>query len=111
LIKLDVDGMELDLLRDALATIHRTRPILYVESDREAKSDDLRHFIAALGTDLFWLRPLSAFLEDRRVLEALRKAPGAHATSAPSAHTVPRTEKRTLGHISIPHQEFRWAPE
>jgi hypothetical protein len=50
LIKVDVDGMELDLLRDALATIHRTRPILYVENDREAKSDDLLHFIAPSAT-------------------------------------------------------------
>lgn len=57
LIKVDVEGMELDVLRGALETIRRTRPILYVENDREARSDDLLRFIAALDYDLFWHRP------------------------------------------------------
>jgi FkbM family methyltransferase len=57
LIKVDVEGMELDVLRGALTTVHRARPILYVENDREAKSDELLHSLAALDYDLFWHRP------------------------------------------------------
>jgi FkbM family methyltransferase len=41
LIKIDVEGMELQVLRGAQATIARCRPLLYVENDRPEHSHAL----------------------------------------------------------------------
>jgi FkbM family methyltransferase len=57
LIKVDVEGMEADVLRGAQATIARHKPILYVENDREEKSAALIELIAALGYRMFWHAP------------------------------------------------------
>jgi len=55
MIKVDVEGMELDALRGAEATISRLRPILYVENDgREA---GLIEFILDLGYRAWWHLP------------------------------------------------------
>src|SRR6185312_10827709 len=37
-MKIDVEGMEVEALRGAVATIERFRPILYIENDRQARS-------------------------------------------------------------------------
>jgi len=57
LIKLDVEGFEEQVLRGAGQTIERTRPIMYVENDREERSDSLIRYIASLGYELHWHRP------------------------------------------------------
>ena len=44
-IKADVEGMELEILKGAVATVDRCRPILYVEDDREEKSAALRAWL------------------------------------------------------------------
>lgn len=49
LIKIDVEGYEEEVLRGAVETIDRCRPILYVEADRLEKLDSLRRFIVSLG--------------------------------------------------------------
>lgn len=54
LIKIDVEGMELEVLKGAEATIRRHKPVLYVENDREDKSAALIGFILDLGYDLYW---------------------------------------------------------
>jgi hypothetical protein len=55
MIKVDVEGMELDALRGGEATISRLRPILYVENDgREA---GLIEFILNLGYRAWWHLP------------------------------------------------------
>lgn len=51
LIKVDVEGMELEVLKGAVKTIQRYRPYLYVECDRESKVDELVKFIKNLGYD------------------------------------------------------------
>jgi FkbM family methyltransferase len=48
-IKADVEGMEEKVLRGAEQTIGRLRPILYVENDREPKSQSLCEYIYSLG--------------------------------------------------------------
>ncbi len=49
LLKADVEGMELDVLQGAAATIARCRPILYVENDRTDKSPALLACLQSMG--------------------------------------------------------------
>jgi FkbM family methyltransferase len=59
LLKVDVEGWEVDVLRGARATIARCRPILYVENDRAAQQRILIDLIEALGYRQYWhLAPL-----------------------------------------------------
>lgn len=57
LIKIDVEGMEVDVLSGARHTIARHRPILYVENDRRDKSEALIALIMEYGYDLHWHLP------------------------------------------------------
>ncbi len=57
LMKIDVEGMELSVLRGGQRLIARHRPILYVENDRGENSDALIRFIASLGYCLYWHQP------------------------------------------------------
>ncbi len=52
-IKIDVEGMECDVLRGAARTIRRFQPILYVEDDRPSKSAELCDLLHSLGYDLW----------------------------------------------------------
>jgi FkbM family methyltransferase len=56
-IKVDVEGMELQVLRGAAKLIERFRPVLYVENDKAEKSAELIRHIDSLGYDLYWHRP------------------------------------------------------
>jgi FkbM family methyltransferase len=56
-IKLDVEGMETEALRGAVATIKRFRPILYVENDRQARSAELIGLVQQYGYRLYWHLP------------------------------------------------------
>jgi FkbM family methyltransferase len=57
LLKVDVEGMETEVLLGARQTIARCRPILYVENDRQEKSAQLIRTIEDLGYDLYWHLP------------------------------------------------------
>jgi len=64
LIKVDVDGKELDVLQSGEMQIERHRPILYFENDvREASSKLLSYAMEKLGYDLYW-HPAPIFDED-----------------------------------------------
>jgi FkbM family methyltransferase len=56
-LKVDVEGMELAVIRGAAETIRRCRPILYVENDRADRSPALIEAIQALGYTLYWHLP------------------------------------------------------
>jgi FkbM family methyltransferase len=53
LIKIDVEGMEEEVLRGARETIGRCQPILYVENDREEKAQSVVRHVAALGYRMY----------------------------------------------------------
>ena len=55
--KIDVEGMELDVLLGAAATLARCRPILYVENDRIETSEALAAHLLAAGYRLWWHTP------------------------------------------------------
>jgi FkbM family methyltransferase len=57
LLKVDVEGMEADVLKGGRDTIARTRPLLYVENDREEKSASLIRLVLGMGYRLFWHLP------------------------------------------------------
>jgi predicted RNA methylase len=55
LIKVDVDGKELEVLRSGEMQIERFRPVLYFENDvREASSELLSYLMEKMGYDLYW---------------------------------------------------------
>ena len=58
LIKVDVEGMEEDVLRGGEQTIRSHRPILYFESDRDEKRSDLVRYVDSLDYAMYWHLPL-----------------------------------------------------
>jgi len=56
-IKVDVEGMEGDVIAGAEQTIRRFRPGLYVENDREEKASALIRQLFALDYRLYWHLP------------------------------------------------------
>lgn len=57
LLKIDVEGMESEVLAGAEQLIARFRPLLYLENDRIEKSEALIRRLDALGYDLYWNLP------------------------------------------------------
>lgn len=57
LIKVDVEGMEAEVLRGAAGTIGRFRPLLYVENDRDEGSAELIALIQSYDYRLYWHVP------------------------------------------------------
>ena len=57
LLKIDVEGMERDVLQGSAALIAKHRPLLYVENDRLEKSRALIEWIMAAGYRLWWHFP------------------------------------------------------
>lgn len=58
-LKIDVEGMEIEVLNGAEDTIRNLRPIMYVENDRKERSEELLTTIQRLGYRAYWqLAPL-----------------------------------------------------
>jgi FkbM family methyltransferase len=57
LLKIDVEGMEHDVISGAKALISRHQPALYVENDRLDKSKALIELIQSLDYRLYWHKP------------------------------------------------------
>lgn len=56
-LKIDVEGMELDVLQGADRLVRQFRPVIYVENDREEKSAALIRHLDSLGYKMYWHRP------------------------------------------------------
>ncbi len=56
-IKIDVEGMEVEVLRGASRVLQRFRPLLYLENDRDAQSEMLIALLLDAGYRLFWHFP------------------------------------------------------
>ena len=53
-LKIDVEGMEIDVLRGAERTIDMYRPLLYVENDRPTKSQSLLELLFGWEYRCYW---------------------------------------------------------
>ena len=58
LLKVDVEGMEREVILGARETIKRLRPVLYVENDRVGKSKALIEVCWEMGYRLYWHTPM-----------------------------------------------------
>lgn len=56
-IKIDVEGMEIEVLKGAKRLINTFKPVLYIENDRIEKSQELIEFLWELGYRLYWHLP------------------------------------------------------
>lgn len=56
-MKIDVEGMETQVIQGARNTIGRCQPIMYVENDRAEHSAELVRLIDSLGYDMYWHKP------------------------------------------------------
>ncbi|MDC0142025.1 FkbM family methyltransferase [bacterium] len=56
-IKIDVEGMEYDVINGAKEVIKKFKPIIYVENDRLDKSKKLIKLIKSLNYRIFWHNP------------------------------------------------------
>lgn len=57
LIKIDVEGFELQVIRGAARTITKYRPVLYVENDRADKQKQVIDQLTSLDYQLYWHLP------------------------------------------------------
>jgi len=57
-VKIDVEGMELDVLVGAFDTIKRCRPFIYVENDRKENSEALIENLLSMNYNLYWHCPM-----------------------------------------------------
>ena len=55
LLKIDVEGMELDVLRGAAQTVERCRPVIFAENERTDRSGPLLDVLIDLGYDCYWM--------------------------------------------------------
>lgn len=56
-MKIDVEGYEEEVLKGAVETINRCKPVMYIEDDRHEKSASLRKFITELGYSIEESKP------------------------------------------------------
>jgi len=57
LLKVDVEGMEAEVLAGAEQTIRRLRPLMYLENDRQQNSPALIRLVRSLGYRMWWHLP------------------------------------------------------
>lgn len=62
-LKVDVEGMEIEVLKGAAEMIRAKKPVLYVEADRREKFEALMEYIRHLGYHPYWHTP-SLYRED-----------------------------------------------
>jgi FkbM family methyltransferase len=91
LIKVDVNGMELQALKGCVQTISRLRPLLYVCNERQDKAEALIRFIDSLDYRMFWhitpvYNPKNFFKNSENVFQdvAIRNMLCIHKSITPS---------------------------
>ena len=112
LIKVDVQGMESEVLRGAEATIAKHRPYLYVENDIRERSPALIQQLFDLDYRLYWHRPLmfnenNFYGKEENVL-VLETAEGLLLRLNINMFCVPKPEEGGFGLPEITSAEAWW---
>jgi FkbM family methyltransferase len=55
-LKIDVEGMEIDVLEGASKLISRFKPVIYIGNDRHHRMAELIRYLAGLSYNLYWHR-------------------------------------------------------
>jgi FkbM family methyltransferase len=95
LMKVDVEGMELDVLRGAAGILRHDRPLLYVEAAEEAGRQRIEDFLAGFGYHIgqrFNATPTYLFLHPEGHLSAM-----ARGLETPRAQNLRRRLRRRTG--------------
>jgi FkbM family methyltransferase len=66
LIKIDVDGHELQVLNGAIETIKRCRPVIYIENEIDTKREAMVAWFIDHGYRCFWHRPFMFNIDNWR---------------------------------------------
>jgi FkbM family methyltransferase len=101
LIKVDVEGMELEVLRGAIGLIERHHPVLYVENDRPEHAADLVRWIHDLGYRLQWHRPF-LYNPDNFLGNAHNEYPNVISQNMLCVHPAQPLEIAELPPVAIP---------
>lgn len=98
LIKIDVEGMEEDVILGATALINHLHPFLYVENDREEKSASLISTLQGLGYTLYWHLPPLCRTDNyfRHEKSFLANTVSANMLCAPPGATVTGMDKMRI---------------
>lgn len=88
-LKIDVEGMELDVLHGAKETLARCRPVISVEADREAQVPALLGFLKTHDYRAWWHRPPLGPLWPRIVSINLLALPRGAELPEPQGHVEP----------------------
>lgn len=106
LLKVDVEGMELSVLRGGVQTIAAHRPLLYVENDRPEQSPALIEFLLAQGYELYWhLPPL--FRGDNYFGNPQDEFPGIVSANMLGVHQSLKASVAGLRRIEGPYSDWR----
>jgi FkbM family methyltransferase len=57
-LKADVEGMEVEVVKGATATIGTYRPVMYLENDRAERSQELLSLLLSMDYAVYWHTPL-----------------------------------------------------
>jgi len=107
-LKVDVEGMELDVLRGGEQVLRTCRPIIYVENDRAERSPPLIEFLQSLGYRLYWhLPPL--FHSDNNTHTAENIFPGVVSVNMLGLPRELNAEMNGFGEVTSPESDWRVA--
>ena len=56
-LKVDVEGMEVEVVKGARQTIDTYRPLMYLENDRDDSSEELLGLVLAMDYAVYWHLP------------------------------------------------------
>lgn len=105
LVKIDVEGMESEVIAGAHRLLEKFKPLLYVENDRPEKSEALMRQLDQLGYDLYWhLPPL--YNPENFYGDAENRFPGIVSVNMICVHR----ENRSGGPAEAPIRDFSHHP-
>lgn len=105
-LKVDVEGMEFDVLRGGEQLLRTKRPMLYVENDRADRSPPLIEFLLRLEYRLYWHLP-ALFHADNHTGLAENLFPGVVSVNMLGLPRELNVEMNGFGEVLSPESDWR----